>query len=322
MQGVAEQQGGLLGGRAGRERQVRQRAIVGHERGAFRAPLDIEPGGARDRVLDARALAEEVRPRAVVELVEQEHGVLDEAPRELVRDGAPRTLDRRGVALAGRVDRRRRVGGERLRGVAQQGSEPPPVDREKRLVLAGVQAAVARLRAGRVLDDAPGDEQLEPVGEREPLGARLEVDRDRRVAVGRGRRRVAGELGERRLRPSALERREGAEEQHDAAVGEARPFVARPPAAGFARRRDAQRSPGGAIGRRADEPGRGGADVQPVAEDVGRHARELRLVAADQRERLLAGPDERRREQRPEGGLALLLGVELADVHRSRSSRR
>ena len=252
---VAEQQRDLLDGRVGRERYVRERAIVDDQCAALGAPLDLVPRCGSDGALDPRALTEEVRALFFVEGDEEQRRILGQPPRELLGTGA--VLPLRGWWVAPRLIeqllKRRRF--ERDRRIAQQQRKPAAIDGEQRLVLALLAPCVTLVRARRVLEHAPGAEQVEPVGERDALAARAEVDAQWRLDIGAGALDVPGEVGDRGLRAAPLERDERQQQQYAARSLERRPFVRRPLAA-------TDRTPGRIRSGRRRPSGVGGPDAR------------------------------------------------------------
>ena len=174
-------------------------------------------------------------------------GSSDEAPRELFRAGAASRLR----ALASNAPRSsassRRLWPPACATGSRSGSPGG----------GGRPSAAPRFRPGRgarrlvrsrgVLQDTPGAEQVEAIGERDALSARAEVHGDR---PGRRPRRPfdrAGELGDHGLRSAALERGERQQQQDAAPVAQGRPLSRGRRSAAGALRADAQRP-------RADRP--------------------------------------------------------------------
>jgi hypothetical protein len=262
---VAQQQRKLLDGRIGREGHVREGAVVDDQSASLCAPLDLIPGRCGHGGLDASALAEEVDALVPVEVTEQERRIFGEPACKTLGACPVLALGRRRVAVRLVQQLRQRVRLQRSGGVAQQQRKASPIDGKQRLVLSLLATSVAFTGARGVPQHAPGAQKVESVRECNSLDALAEVDDDLRLNVRAGALHLPREVGDRRLRATALERHEREQQQQAATIAERRPLVARPLAPADGARPDAKR-PAQAIDRRRPKGPRGGAaDLELIA---------------------------------------------------------
>jgi len=116
------------------------------------------------------------------------------------------SLRRRRVAVAivHQLGQRRR--GHRASRVGDDRGQSAPIDRQQRLVLVLGMTRETLVRACRVLEHAPGAQQVQAVSEGDARGTLPEIDLDRRLDVCASTLDLASELGDRRLRAAPFER--------------------------------------------------------------------------------------------------------------------